>query len=64
MTIAHAYTLLLEAAVVAALFAILWLSFWIRDRHRRTHQALRTPPGHPPAFGLASPQQDFATGGY
>ena len=33
MTIAHAYTLLLEAAVLAASFGILWLSFWVRDRH-------------------------------
>jgi hypothetical protein len=33
MTIAHAYTLLLEAAVLAAAFGILWLSFWVRDRH-------------------------------
>jgi hypothetical protein len=32
MTIAHAYTLLLEAAVLAASFGILWLSFWVRDR--------------------------------
>ena len=33
MTIAHACTLLLEAAVLAAAFGILWLSFWVRDRH-------------------------------
>src|SRR5438067_315466 len=33
MTIAHAYTLLLEAAVLAGSFGILWLSFWVRDRH-------------------------------
>ena len=33
MTVAHAYTLLLEAAVLAASFGILWLSFWVRDRH-------------------------------
>ena len=33
MTIAHANTLLLEAAVLAASFGILWLSFWVRDRH-------------------------------
>ena len=34
MTIAHAYTLLLEAVVLTASFGILWLSFWVRDRHR------------------------------
>lgn len=33
MTIAHAYTLLLEAAVLAASFSILWLIFWVGDRH-------------------------------
>ena len=33
MTVAHAYTLLLEATVLAASFGILWLSFWVRDRH-------------------------------
>jgi hypothetical protein len=33
MTIAHAYTLILEATVLAASFGILWLSFWVRDRH-------------------------------
>ena len=60
MTIAFAYTFLLEAAVLAALFATLWLSFWIRDCHRRIdHQALPTPLGHAPAFDLARPQQGF-----
>jgi hypothetical protein len=34
MTIAHAYTLLLEAAALAASFGILWLSFWVRDGRR------------------------------
>ena len=34
MTIAHASTLLLEAAVLAASFGILWLSFWARDGRR------------------------------
>jgi hypothetical protein len=34
MTIAHAHTLLLEAATLATSFAMLWLSFWLRDRHR------------------------------
>src|SRR6266853_6850847 len=32
MMIAHAYTFLVEAAVLAASFALLWLSFWVRDR--------------------------------
>ena len=38
MSIAHAYTLLLEAAALAASFAMLWLSFWLRDRHRQVPQ--------------------------
>jgi hypothetical protein len=49
MTIAHAYTLLLEAAVLATSFAMLWLSFWLRDRHRQHHR---------PAADFASDQQD------
>ena len=49
MTIAFAYTFLLEAAVLAALFAMLWLSFWLRDRHREY-----------PAADFARDQQDGA----
>jgi hypothetical protein len=51
MTIAHAYTLLLEAAALAASFAMLWLSFWLRDRRRQPHH---------PAADFASDQQDGA----
>src|SRR5690348_16878813 len=32
--VGYAYTLLLEAAVVAASFGILWLSFWVRGGRR------------------------------
>jgi RsiW-degrading membrane proteinase PrsW (M82 family) len=49
MTTAHAYTLLLEAAALATSFAMLWLSFWLRDRHREY-----------PAADLARAQQDGA----
>src|SRR5437763_16478635 len=49
MTIAHAYTLLLQAAALATSFGMLWLSFWLRDRHRRY-----------PAADFASDQQDGA----
>ena len=49
MTIVHAYMLLLEAAALAASFAMLWLSFWLRDRHREY-----------PAADLARAQQDGA----
>jgi len=49
MTIAHAYTLLLEAAALATSFAVLWLSFWLRDRYREY-----------PAADFASDQQDGA----
>jgi len=49
MTIAHAYTLLLEAAALVAAFAMLRLSFWLRDGHGE-HR-------HPPS-GLASAQRE------
>jgi hypothetical protein len=51
MTIAHAYTLLLEAAALATSFAMLWLSFWLRDRHRQHHHSVAD---------FASDQQDGA----
>lgn len=34
MVVGYAYTLLLEAAVLAASFGIFWLSFWVRDGRR------------------------------
>ena len=49
MTVAHAYTLLLEAAALAASFAMLWLSFWLRDSHRQC-----------PVADFARDQQDGA----
>jgi hypothetical protein len=52
MTVAHAYTLPLEAVLGAASLAMLWLSFWLRDRHRRY-----------PAAYFASDQQDGANVG-
>ena len=54
MTIVHAYTLLLEAAALATSFSMLWLSFWLRDRHRRHHHLLAD---------FASDQQDGANVG-
>ena len=51
MTVAHAYTLLLEAAALVASFAMLWLSVWLRDRQRQHHH---------PAADFASDQQDGA----
>jgi hypothetical protein len=54
MTIAHAYTLLLEAAALATSFAMLWLSFWLRDR-RWQHDR--------PAADFVSDQQDDANVG-
>jgi hypothetical protein len=55
MTIAHAYTLLLEIAVSAASFGILWLSFWLRDGHRRHDR--------PTPSDFTIHQQDSANGG-
>ena len=60
MTIAHAYTLLLEAAALAASFAMLWLAFWIRNRPRHIQQVRRARPSRAPVSDFASPQQDFA----
>jgi hypothetical protein len=51
MTIEHAYTLLLEAAALATSFAMLWLSFWLRDRHREERHS---------AADFPSDQQDGA----
>jgi hypothetical protein len=56
MIIAHAYDmLLLEAAALATSFAMLWLSFWLRDRHRQLHD---------PVADFASDQQDGANVGH
>ena len=44
MTIAHAYTLLLEAVVLTVSFGILWLSFWMRDRLQRPARSSQQPP--------------------
>ena len=41
-----------------ASFAMLWLSFWVRDRRRQTQQVR---PTHLPITGLANPQRDLAT---
>jgi hypothetical protein len=60
MTIGDAYTLLLEAAVLAASFAILWLSFWLSDRRRPYREMQPGEPSHQPLVELASEQQDGA----
>ena len=60
MTIAHAYTLLFEAAVLAASFGILWLSFWMRDRRWPYREMLPGERSHEPLYDLASEQQDGA----
>jgi hypothetical protein len=58
MTIAHAYTLLLEIVVSAASFGILWLSFWLRDGHRRHDRPTRAT-----ASDFTIHQQDSANCG-
>ena len=55
MTIAHASTLLLEAAVLAASFGMLWLCFWIRDRHQRHGR-----PDYQPRSDFAAGRKDNA----
>src|SRR4030095_12113180 len=59
MTIAHAYTLLLEAAVFAASFGILWL----RDRRRPYREMQPGERSHQPLVDLVSEQQDGAKHG-
>ena len=57
MTSAYAYTLLLEAAVLAASFCTLRLSFWVRDGRRRQLESLvlgRAASGGSPTIDLAS----------
>ena len=63
MTIAHAYKLLLEAAVLVATFGILWLSFWLRDRRRPNREMQPGERSHRPLVDLASEQQDGAKHG-
>jgi hypothetical protein len=63
MTIAHAYMLLLEAAVLVASFGILWLSFWLRDRRRPNREMQAGERSHRPLVDLASEQQDGAKHG-
>ena len=60
MTIAHAYTLLLEAAVLAASFGILWLSFWMRDDRRRYREMQSGEWSRQSLFNRASEQQENA----
>src|SRR5205814_10191497 len=60
MTIAFAYTFLLEAAAFAASFGTLWLALWIRERPRHHQQVRRARPSRAPGSDFASPQQDFA----
>src|SRR6476469_7501817 len=60
MKSAHAYTLLLEAVLGAASFAMVWLSFWLRDRRRRHHEPQLGRANHQPRSDLARAQQDGA----
>jgi hypothetical protein len=61
MKSAHAYTLLLEAVLGAASLAMLWLSFWLRDRRRRHHELQLGRANHlQPRSDLARAQQDGA----
>jgi hypothetical protein len=59
MTIGDAYTLLLEAAVLAASFGILWL----RDRRRPYREMQPGERSHQPLVDLVSEQQDGAKHG-
>ena len=57
--VAFVYPLIIEAVVLAAVFAILRLSFWVRDRPRQTQ---RVRDAGATSFSLlADPQQEWAT---
>ena len=57
--VAFVYPLIIEAVALAAVFAILRLSFWVRDRRRQTQ---RVRDGGTTSFSLlADPQQEWAT---
>jgi hypothetical protein len=57
MAIADAYTLLLEAAVLTASFAMLWFAFWVRDRRPDAKQARQPRPTDAPVSDIASAQR-------
>lgn len=53
------YPLIIEAVALAAAFAILRLSFWVRDRRRQTQRV--RDAGATSFSVLADPQQEWAT---
>jgi hypothetical protein len=59
MMIAFVYPLLIEAVALGAAFAILRLSFWVRDRRQRTERV--RDAGVASFTVLADPQQEWAT---
>jgi len=59
MMVAFVYPLIIEAVALTAAFAILRLSFWMRDRRRET-QGVRDA-GATPFSALADPQPEWAT---
>jgi len=57
--VAFVYPLIIEAVALTAAFAILRLTFWIRDRHRQTQRVRDTGAT---SFSLvADPQQEWGT---
>ena len=57
--VAFVYPLIIEAVALAAVFAILRLSFWVRDRPRQTQRV--RDAGATSFPDLADPQQEWAT---
>jgi hypothetical protein len=56
--IAFVYPLIIEAVALTAAFAILRLSFWVRDRRRQTQRV--RDAGATSFSVLANPQQEWA----
>jgi hypothetical protein len=57
--VAFVYPLIIEAVALTAAFAILRLTFWMRDRRRQTQRV--RDAGATSFSVLADPQQEWAT---
>jgi hypothetical protein len=58
--IAFAYPLLFEAFALSVGFAILWLSFWVRDRRHHLQRGRDAQASSASSSELADPERDLA----
>jgi hypothetical protein len=59
--IVFAYPLLFEVVALMAGFAILWLSFWVRDRRHHLQRVREARASGTSISELANPHQHLAT---